>query len=723
MQTSLVPRRLDHTSPWSGHETRPHFRAGASEVEDLVPETRKLPRGPGADALWPHLLFSLVTRLLNAMDFGTDSLLLATVSSLHGADQVSNPDTEPDKLQKYETERHLYGDQDSVFGEHDKSLKQFEEAEVRMSVPFDPDPKPDKLQKYEAERHLYSDGGSEWEHEKQFEEAEVSRMSVPFDPDPKPDKLQKYEAERHLYSDQGSEHKHDKSLREFEEAEVLTPVSFRPDAEPDSSNLQGYEAHHYQGSEHERLELHIPLLPTQKVRSCSQASTRARTTCSNIIPNIEMNFVEEPPEMIWCGICAEVLREPQLPTCCGKSHLCVRCIAAIRSKGNSLCPFCRTESFQTISSMDLQNMILNLQIWCPQKEDGCPWFGKIEESVRHSNEDCSFHLLSCPNECGVSEFQRQYLSQHLDECPEQDVNCPFSKAGCNDTIRRRALCIHMETSLHQHLIQVSEKATQLPVQYDNLVQSVDTSYGVSDEQIDGKITALKQQLANIQLVVSSLEVKLQQAQKEFQCLTEEQQENRARILANYDHQQELQSFQYLHEEIHSQLQQLDVPCAESFKTPPVTFTVDKFRERQRVNDKWVSVPFYSHYGGYKMCLTLYPNGNKRGCGSHVSLYIHFMKGEYDNFLHWPFEGHITVLLLNQTGTLMLATKAPCGHHERVICLDTQASIPSRVRVTDAVGSYTSGCGCDEFISHELLGEYLGGDCLKVKVVDILFFPL
>ena len=33
-------------------------------------------------------------------------------------------------------------------------------------------------------------------------------------------------------------------------------------------------------------------------------------------------------------------------------------------------------------------------------------------------------------------------------------------------------------------------------------------------------------------------------------------------------------------------------------TPPVTFTIDKFRKRMAVDDTWLSPPFYTHSEGY-----------------------------------------------------------------------------------------------------------------------------
>ena len=38
---------------------------------------------------------------------------------------------------------------------------------------------------------------------------------------------------------------------------------------------------------------------------------------------------------------------------------------------------------------------------------------------------------------------------------------------------------------------------------------------------------------------------------------------------------------------------------------------------------------------------VYPNGIKEGKGSHLSVFVAIVKGEYDNILGWPFKGKVT----------------------------------------------------------------------------------
>ncbi len=60
-----------------------------------------------------------------------------------------------------------------------------------------------------------------------------------------------------------------------------------------------------------------------------------------------------------------------------------------------------------------------------------------------------------------------------------------------------------------------------------------------------------------------------------------------------------------------------------------------------------SPPFYSSPTGYKMCLRLFLNGDSNTRGTHMSLYLVILRGNYDPIVHWPFNFKIKFTLLNQ----------------------------------------------------------------------------
>ena len=51
--------------------------------------------------------------------------------------------------------------------------------------------------------------------------------------------------------------------------------------------------------------------------------------------------------------------------------------------------------------------------------------------------------------------------------------------------------------------------------------------------------------------------------------------------------------------------------------------------------------------GYKMCLRVNLNGIDSGCGSHVSMFVHLMQGDFDSFIDWPFPHSIELTIMDQ----------------------------------------------------------------------------
>ncbi|XP_072034197.1 TNF receptor-associated factor 6-like isoform X2 [Amphiura filiformis] len=57
--------------------------------------------------------------------------------------------------------------------------------------------------------------------------------------------------------------------------------------------------------------------------------------------------------------------------------------------------------------------------------------------------------------------------------------------------------------------------------------------------------------------------------------------------------------------------------------------------------------FYTGFYGYKLCLRVNVNVSESSHNSHVSLFVHFLKGEFDDLVDWPFSGKITLTIMDQ----------------------------------------------------------------------------
>ena len=65
---------------------------------------------------------------------------------------------------------------------------------------------------------------------------------------------------------------------------------------------------------------------------------------------------------------------------------------------------------------------------------------------------------------------------------------------------------------------------------------------------------------------------------------------------------------------------------------PIELIMTQYYTHKKNNDQWYSPPFYTGPGGYKMCIRVVANGWGYGAGTHVSVYVHLMRGEHDSRL-------------------------------------------------------------------------------------------
>ena len=148
--------------------------------------------------------------------------------------------------------------------------------------------------------------------------------------------------------------------------------------------------------------------------------------------------------------------------------------------------------------------------------------------------------------------------------------------------------------------------------------------------------------------------------------------------------------------------------------PAIIRMVDFAKSRQMKED-WYSKPFLAFNEGYQMCLRVYADGFGDGKGTHVSVFLHLMKGEHDDKLeqsgHWPLRGEFIVELLNQ-----LSDK---DHHSRKMMFTAHTDDDSTKRVVKG-NKATTGWGLHQFISHDTLLQHSNSGYLKS---NILYFRI
>ena len=471
----------------------------------------------------------------------------------------------------------------------------------------------------------------------------------------------------------------------------------------------------------------------------------------------ECEFVKSPPKQRFqseCSICLQILREPYIVDCCGYSF-CADCIERVAKEGKP-CPLCNVSGFTSMTNKGLKRTLNALCVYCPHRLRGCEWAGELGKLDQHLNSDskaqrqlegcpfevieclhckegirrdkiaghqlehcpqrpytceycaeynstfedvahshwpeCLCFLLPCPNECtpSGSGIQCQNIYQHVkEECTLTVVKCELHLAGCKMTLSRKDMVDHMKEGSIAHIFLLAAENRRLSMQLvereEQMVLLIQQNTDLEDKIIELK-EAQRQALQTQQELTQKVTSQGKQLTQTKQELTQTKQE-----LTQLCDQHKLK--------LYSEMQRDVVP---------VTFEVAGFRELKKNDTTWFSRPFYSGMGGYKMCLGVEADGNGVGSGTHVSVYTCIMRGEFNSRLKWPFQGIVTIQLLNQLEDE--------EHFTDSYNYTDTTPIKYKAQVTE--GERCRGWGKPEFFHHSELGlsaasnrQYLKDDCL------------
>lgn len=303
----------------------------------------------------------------------------------------------------------------------------------------------------------------------------------------------------------------------------------------------------------------------------------------------EYRFISETKqnlETFVCPVCFEIVSEP-LQTSCG--HLfCKRCISALKK-----CPVCRTACDSHPDHFN-DRKIRTLNVACVNGAKGCEWRGELGYVEEHISNcpyqhmkcphcgfkdhpevvttdhftTCKEFPFSCPNGCGIEAVRRNKMAEHLDVCTKQVIHCVYKCLGCEEVVPRDEMEGHLCSNAEAHSKLALDRVVELSAQVSEMC-SLLKSQGLPVPSSNLKIAA-KPWLENKQ----------------------------------------------------------------PMKQPvlPWVTKMEGFCKKKEDKDVWFSEALYSHFGGYKMCLNVDPNGWGAGAGSHISIYICLVAGEYDDQL-------------------------------------------------------------------------------------------
>ena len=352
---------------------------------------------------------------------------------------------------------------------------------------------------------------------------------------------------------------------------------------------------------------------------------------------------------------------------------------------------------------------------CPQRPFSCDYcedYGSVYEDIVNNHWPvCKCYPVPCPNECGVSP-ERQNVETHVNTvCPLTVVNCDFHYAGCEVQLVRKDMPTHLAESLVTHMSLLALHNQQLVQLTSELKNENEVLKQKVNKDVEQQVAELKESLEKSQLKIQELE-----REKQAQAIinAESKQEIAALTLkVNKDLEREVAELRKQRDEDKELLVLLQRQYVPVF---PIELVITNFTEKKRNNKVWYSLPFYTHPRGYKMCLRVDANGEGDGEGTHVSVYTHLMRGEFDDLLKWPFQGHVVLQLCNQ-----LDNRRHRGH---TISFSETADLKAISRVTGRKRA-ESGWGKSTLIAHKDLNcnianncQYLEHDRLRFRVITV-----
>ncbi|XP_068682696.1 TNF receptor-associated factor 4-like isoform X2 [Montipora foliosa] len=386
-------------------------------------------------------------------------------------------------------------------------------------------------------------------------------------------------------------------------------------------------------------------------------------------------FVDAVEDDFHCPICHVPLKEAVQTGVCGH-RFCRQCLERhfMRQEREGQEPKCPLDNIVLNRDKDIfpdkatQRKILSFIIHCPR--DGCQWTGELRAKENHEN-DCQRFPADCPNGCGESIPRDEIFVHTQDKCPLATRPCPYADMGCTKKVQQDDMDSHIESEMRVHLDLVGVKLRDTEEELQKLRNKEEESQKLRNTQEELQKLRNKEQLQT-----------LRNTQEELHNTKQLVKKLEERINAV-----EKKPFVYLWKirGFHELLQQVKTGYEDEVK---------------------LSAPFYTSEFGYKVRMSLYPNGTGEGKNTHLSIFIYIMKGDYDSNLQWPFPKRVTFTLIDP--------KENSEDRDNISAtLEKEGKTDWNSRPRKKENSV--GMGFRKFVSHKLMkGAYILNDTIFIE---------
>ncbi len=268
-----------------------------------------------------------------------------------------------------------------------------------------------------------------------------------------------------------------------------------------------------------------------------------------------------------------------------------------------------------ITSYIGEREIKELGVKCASRERGCPWTGTIGTLDTHL-ATCEYLLVTCPNKCeddkdgGQTQLMRKDLDKHVQSrCLKRPFECPH----CGEKGTYASITVEHDKICEKKIVACPNKGSGCPLS----VERGKTKQHVSVCEFTEVACAYESLGCGVRMMRKDVEKHKREAREKHLDLALDTVSSR--------------------EEQHKTLSEGEA----------LVFKLPGYASKKEKNETFYSTPFYTHHGGYKLCINVDANGCGDGAGTHVSVFTEISKGRYDSQLPWPFKGTVTCQLLNQ----------------------------------------------------------------------------
>ena len=426
---------------------------------------------------------------------------------------------------------------------------------------------------------------------------------------------------------------------------------------------------------------------------------------------------------------------------------------------------CPKKCVQKVQKCDVDTHLANE---CPNRHYRCPHcnFASTFCVVSKHFDVCGYYPLACPNRCGVT-FERDDLDDHMKMCRLEEVECVFAKAGCQANFIRENEDEHMDHNTQKHLalmpaatlkmlheqeVKLEEKLQKQQEVFVKKLELKDEQIKRVEQKLQDKQEVFEKKLEEKDVQVKRVEQKLQEQQAFEQNKLKEKDEQIKRVVQKLEKQgqefeeqlggqqiefqkqlqqrdeqiqanvqekdEQIKTLQTKNEELQQQIERISqqmLPMVNKIRShtnytgncvPPHDILYANYQKLKALGELSNSAPMYTHPGGYRFMLRLWPDGLN---DTHLSVTVHSLKGDHDAELKFPVKFTTTIQLLNQYRDQ--------DHHTRDIqCQVTREKVgePGSIGADWKFLSLTAlKWNCDKQT------QYLKDDCLKFRITKII----